>query len=346
VRAALTLAPDDSPGSPAERRDGPQGPVSGDRAPVTSVITVRGLRKSYGDVERLHGISFSVEAGQIFGFLGTNGAGKTTTIEILEGYRPRSSGQVFVLGSDPARVDRAWRNRIGIVLQESELNPVYTVRETVTMFARYFDAPTPIDRTLDVVGLTGNAHERVGRLSGGQKRRVDVALGLVGDPDILFLDEPTTGLDPAARREMWRMIEGLRTEGKTVFLTTHYMDEAAHLCDHIVILRAGAVAAEGSPDELSRSLGTASDVSFLLPPGITQGQLEKALGTEVAVVAGVVRFRSDNLQRVLARLLRWVEEEHVELSQLQVTQPTLDDVFVQLAVSADDAGDGDGPVPR
>lgn len=307
---------------------------------------MRGLRKSYGDVERLYGISFSVDAGQIFGFLGTNGAGKTTTIEILEGYRARSAGEVFVLGSDPERVDRAWRNRIGIVLQESELNPVYTVRETVTMFASYFDAPTAIDRTLSVVGLADNADERVGRLSGGQKRRVDVALGLVGDPEVLFLDEPTTGLDPAARREMWRMIEGLRAEGKTVFLTTHYMDEAAHLSDHIVILRAGTIAAEGSPDELRRSLSTASEISFLLPSRMTKCQLEDTLGVDVSVVAEVVRIRTDAVQRALAGLLRWAEEEHVELLQLQVTQPTLDDVFVQLAESDGDVEDDGGQVSR
>jgi ABC-2 type transport system ATP-binding protein len=312
---------------------------------MAPVVTVRELRKSYGEVERLHGISFSVEAGQIFGFLGTNGAGKTTTIEILEGYRSRSSGEVTVLGVDPARADRAWRNRIGIVLQESELNPVYTVRETVTMFARYFDSPTPIGRTLDVVGLSANADERIGRLSGGQKRRVDVALGLVGDPDVLFLDEPTTGLDPAARREMWRMIDGLRTEGKTVFLTTHYMDEAARLSDRIVILRAGAIAAEGTPDELSRSLGRTSDISFALPPGTTRSEIETAVGTAATVESETVRLRTDSVQRVLARLLRWAEDARVELSSLQVTQPTLDDVFVQLAEPDDGARGADGAPP-
>ncbi len=308
---------------------------------MAPVVAVRELRKSYGELERLHGISFSVEAGQIFGFLGTNGAGKTTTIEILEGYRARTSGEVSVLGVDPARADRAWRNRIGIVLQESELNPVYTVRETVTMFARYFDAPTPIGRTLDVVGLADNADERIGRLSGGQKRRVDVALGLVGDPDVLFLDEPTTGLDPAARREMWRMIDGLRAEGKTVFLTTHYMDEAAHLSDHIVILRAGTIAAEGTPDELSRSLGGTSDISFLLPAGTTTVDIEQAAGAAATVGGGMVRLRTDSVQHVLTRLLRWAEDARVELSALQVTQPTLDDVFVQLAEPDGDAGGGD-----
>jgi ABC-2 type transport system ATP-binding protein len=304
------------------------------------VIEVRDLRKSYGDVERLHGISFSVYAGQVFGVLGTNGAGKTTTIEILEGYRVRNSGEVSVLGTDPARGNRAWHNRIGLVLQDSELNPVYTVRETVTMFARYFVAPTPIDRTIAAVGLSDKADERIGRLSGGQKRRVDVALGLVGDPEILFLDEPTTGLDPAARREMWAMIESLRDADKTVLLTTHYMDEAQHLSDHIVILRAGAIAAEGSPDELSRSLGTASAISFDLPLGVTPEQLGMLIGAHVVAAAGVVRFSTDAVQRDLNTLLGWAQSEHVDLSNLQVAQPTLDDVFVQLAVSVDDAETG------
>jgi ABC-2 type transport system ATP-binding protein len=309
------------------------------------VIEVRDLRKSYGDVERLHGISFIVYAGQIFGFLGTNGAGKTTTIEILEGYRPPNSGEVSVLGTDPARGDRAWRNRIGLVLQESELDPVYTVRETVRMFARYFEAPTSVDRTIGAAGLSDKADERIGRLSGGQKRRVDVALGLVGDPEVLFLDEPTTGLDPAARREMWTMIEGLRDAGKTVFLTTHYMDEAQHLADHIVILRAGSIAAEGSPDELSHSLGTASDVSFVLPPGVAPEQLGAAIGASMVVDAGMVHFRTDTVQRDLTTLLGWAQREHVDLSHLQVAQPTLDDVFVQLAASGEDVGSGAGSVP-
>jgi ABC-2 type transport system ATP-binding protein len=217
---------------------------------MTAVVEVEQLRKSYGAVERLHGISFEVHAGEILGFLGVNGAGKTTTIEILEGYRSRDGGRVSVLGTDPAKATREWRNRIGLVLQECELDPVYTVNETVTMFARYFRRPTDIPATIGAVGLTEKADDRVGRLSGGQKRRLDVALGLVGDPEVLFLDEPTTGLDPVARREMWSMIEGLRLAGKTIFLTTHYMDEAQHLADRIIILRAGEIAAQGTAEKL------------------------------------------------------------------------------------------------
>lgn len=297
------------------------------------VIEVCDLRKSYGEVERLHGISFIVHAGQIFGFLGVNGAGKTTTIEILEGYRPRTSGEVSVLGTDPARGDRTWRNRVGLVLQESELDPVYTVRETVGMFARYFAAPTSVDHVIGISGLTDKEDERIGRLSGGQKRRVDVALGLVGDPEVLFLDEPTTGLDPAARREMWSMIEALRAAGKTIFLTTHYMDEAQHLSDHIIILRDGSIAAEGSPDELSRSLGTASHVSFGLRPEASLEHLRSVIGSRLVLGAGIVQFHTHAVQRDLAALLQWAEDEHVELVNLQVAQPNLDDIFVQLAGS-------------
>jgi ABC-2 type transport system ATP-binding protein len=282
-------------------------------------------------VERIHGISFDVRAGEIFGFLGTNGAGKTTTIEILEGYRPRNGGKVSVLGTDPARADRSWRNRIGLVLQECELDPVFTVRETLTMFARYFDRPTDVAASLDAVGLTEKADDRVGQLSGGQKRKLDVALGLVGSPEVLFLDEPTTGLDPAARREMWTMVEGLRDAGTTILLTTHYMDEAQHLADRIIILRAGEIAAAGTPDELSRSLGNRTHVSFLTPATVAPERLGGELGVRVAVEGPLLKFETENAQRDLARLLAWADRESIELAELEVARPTLDDVFVELA---------------
>jgi ABC-2 type transport system ATP-binding protein len=298
---------------------------------MAPVVTVEGLRKSYGDVERIHGISFEVEAGEIFGFLGVNGAGKTTTIEILEGYRPRNAGRVMVLGVDPARADRAWRNRIGLVLQECDLDPVYTVRETVSMFARYFQRPTDVVATIGAVGLVEKTNQRIGHLSGGQKRRLDVALGLIGDPELLFLDEPTTGLDPAARREMWTMVEGLRDAGKTVFLTTHYMDEAQHLADRIIILRAGEIAAQGTPEELSRSLGNSAEVTFAASERIAPDGLGKVLETPVEIEGSLVRFRTDRVQRDLTLLFDWAEREKVNLADLQVIRPTLDDVFVQLA---------------
>lgn len=297
---------------------------------MKTVIEVSDLRKSYGGVERLHGVSFTVRAGQVFGFLGVNGAGKTTTIEILEGYRDRDSGVVSVLGIDPRHANRSWRNRVGLVLQDSTLNPVYSVRETVTIFARYFKAPTSLDRVLHASGLFDQADERIGRLSGGQKRKVDVALGLVGDPEILFLDEPTTGLDPAARREMWSTIEGLREAGKTVFLTTHYMDEAQHLSDYIVILRAGSVVVEGSPGQLSRRLGAGTQISFELPLGVPFAQLETQING-IRRDDGVVSFESIAVQRDLAALLTWAEGAGIDLANLKVTQPSLDDVFVRLA---------------
>lgn len=298
---------------------------------VDRVVSVEGLRKSYGERERLHGISFEVRAGEILGFLGTNGAGKTTTIEILEGYRPYNSGSVSVLGVDPAHATRAWRNRIGLVLQECELDPVYTVAETVTIFSRYFRRATDVDATIDAVGLSSKANDRVGQLSGGQKRRLDVAVGLVGDPEILFLDEPTTGLDPIARREMWTMIEGLRDAGKTIFLTTHYMDEAEHLADRIIILRDGEIAAQGTADELSATLGHQTAVTFDAVAGLDLYDLRVLVGRPVVVRDGVVHFETGDVQRDLETLLGWARERHVTLSSLQAVQPSLDDVFVQLA---------------
>jgi ABC-2 type transport system ATP-binding protein len=301
---------------------------------MAAVVEVEDLHKSYGQVERLHGISFQVQAGEILGFLGVNGAGKTTTIEILEGYRPRDGGRVSVLGIDPARANRQWRNRIGLVLQECELDPIYTVRETVSMFARYFEDPTDVQATIDSVGLNEKSDERIGRLSGGQKRRLDVALGLVGDPEVLFLDEPTTGLDPVARRDMWSMIEGLRSAGKTIFLTTHYMDEAEHLADRIIILRAGVIAAQGTPEELAASLGYHTEITFEPSVGFDLERLRAVLGAAVTLEASVVRFKTNRVQDDMAVLLEWAQGERVVLDKLQAIRPSLDDVFVQVAGAA------------
>jgi ABC-2 type transport system ATP-binding protein len=301
---------------------------------MTAVVEVEDLHKSYGQVERLHGISFEVQAGEILGFLGVNGAGKTTTIEILEGYRTRDGGRVSVLGVDPVRANRQWRNRIGLVLQECELDPIYTVRETVSMFARYFKDPTDVQATIDSVGLNEKSDDRIGRLSGGQKRRLDVALGLVGDPEVLFLDEPTTGLDPVARREMWSMIEGLKSAGKTIFLTTHYMDEAEHLADRIIILRAGVIAAQGTPEELSATLGYHTEITFEPSAGFDLERLRAVLGAAVKLEASVVRFRTNRVQNDMAVLLEWAKSEQVVLDKLQAIRPSLDDVFVQLAGEA------------
>src|SRR5919108_5714515 len=230
------------------------------------VISVAGLRKSYGELEAVRGIDLEVAAGEIFAFLGPNGAGKTTTVEILEGYRGRNGGDVAVLGADPARVDRAWRERIGIVLQEGQMHPELTVRESLELFGGYYRNPRKVEDTIDLTGLTEKADDRVGRLSGGQQRRLDVALALIGDPELLFLDEPTTGFDPSARRQAWELIRSMRGLGKTVFLTTQYMDEAQALADRAAIIARGKLIAEGDPDRLGGRDSARAMISFRLSP--------------------------------------------------------------------------------
>jgi ABC-2 type transport system ATP-binding protein len=215
-------------------------------------IRVEGLRKRYGDYEALRGIDFSIDAGEVFGLLGPNGAGKTTSVEILEGYRPYDGGTVEVLGEDPQRAGRAWRERIGVVLQQSQLWPNLTVRETLSMFAGYYSRPRDVDEVIELVGLAEKRDARVKTLSGGQKRRVDLGLALTGDPELVFLDEPTTGFDPQARRAAWEMIRSLRSLGKTVLLTTHYLDEAQNLADRVAVIVAGEIVRLGAPAELMR----------------------------------------------------------------------------------------------
>ncbi len=222
---------------------------AGDRADEV-VIGVSGLHKRYGELEAVHGIDLQVRRGEIFAFLGPNGAGKTTTVEILEGFRGRSAGQVSVLGVDPAHADRHWRDRVGVVLQESQPEPGLRVRECLQLYAGYYTRPRQLEETIALVGLQQQAEVPAERLSGGQRRRLDVALALIGDPELLFLDEPTTGFDPSARRAAWQVVAGLRTLGKTVFLTTHYMDEAEHLADRIAVIAAGRIVAQGTPQTL------------------------------------------------------------------------------------------------
>jgi ABC-2 type transport system ATP-binding protein len=292
-------------------------------------ISVRGLRKSYGPHEAVRGIDFDVEIGECFGLLGTNGAGKTTTIEILEGYRKRNGGEASVLDTDPARPSAAWRERIGIVLQEVELDPNLTVHETVSQFAGFYSAPRPVDETIDLVGLTEKHASRIARLSGGQKRRVDVALGLIGDPELLFLDEPTTGFDPAARREAWRMIEGLKSLGKTIVLTTHYMDEAQHLADRLLIIHDGEVVAAGTVDELV-GLDHTALIRFQLPAGVSADEVCAATEVDLELTGPVATVTSTRPQRELFRLTRWAEERGVELGDLTVQRPRLEDIFLKL----------------
>src|SRR6202012_3816161 len=245
------------------------------------VISVRGLHKRYGDHEAVRGIDLDVRRGEIFAFLGPNGAGKTTTVEILEGFRQASGGEDEVLGHNPWRAQSSWRARIGIVLQEAAAEPGLTVRECVALYAGYYPAPRNVDETIALVGLSAQSGERAAKLSGGQRRRLDVALALIGDPELIFLDEPTTGFDPSARRAAWEVIDGLRRLGKTIFLTTHYMEEAERLADRIAVIAAGRIVAEGTPQTLGGRQLEAAQISFTLPASADLHGLPAALAERV-----------------------------------------------------------------
>jgi ABC-2 type transport system ATP-binding protein len=288
------------------------------------VISVRGLRKSYGELEAVRGIDLEVERGDVFAFLGPNGAGKTTTVEILEGYRKRSGGEVRVLGVDPEDADRAWRARIGIVLQESRMHPELTVRETLELFAGYYSAPRPVGETIERVGLAPKADDRVNRLSGGQQRRLDVALALIGDPELLFLDEPTTGFDPAARRRAWDLVADLRELGKTVFLTTHYMEEAQVLADRVAIIAGGTIVVAGTPDRLGERAATV-EVRFLMPEGVRPDELPVQVDGDGRYVV----VRTGEPVRVLNELTSWALTRDVDLAGLQVASPSLEDIYLE-----------------
>jgi ABC-2 type transport system ATP-binding protein len=279
------------------------------------VISIRGLRKSYGDVEAVRGIDLEVQRGEVFAFLGPNGAGKTTTVEILEGYRRRSAGEVSVLGEDPEHAGRAWRERIGIVLQSCRLDPYLTVRESLALYAGYYDAPRPIEETIELVGLAGKADARASSLSGGQQRRLDVGMALIGDPELLFLDEPTTGFDPSARRQAWETIAGLRDLGKTVFLTTHYMDEAQRLADRVTVISAGEVVARGTPEDLGDRENRPARITY------REDGREVELETTTPV---------ETLNELTGRALA----EGRDLEGLQVTRPSLEDVYLELTDQA------------
>ena len=295
-----------------------------------AAIAVHGLRKSYGEHEVIRGISFEVSGGEVLGFLGPNGAGKSTTIEILEGFRPRTGGDVTVLGFDPAKRPRELRARMGLVLQDSELDPNLSVRETIAMFAGLYPSPRAVGEVIELVGLDGREDSLVGTLSGGQRRRADVAVGIVGDPDVVFLDEPTTGFDPSARREAWSMIEGLKQLGKTVFLTTHYMDEAQHLADRVIILRDGRIIASGSPDELEGGAGHETVVTFRVPDGADARSLSEVAGERVRVDGAQATIATADAQRTLFRLTSWADQAGATLEGLQARRPSLEDVFLEL----------------
>jgi ABC-2 type transport system ATP-binding protein len=304
-----------------------------------SVISVQGLRKSYDDLEAVRGIDLEVTAGEIFAFLGPNGAGKTTTVEILEGYRERNGGEVSVLDIDPQTADRDWYQRVGFVLQESRLVPELTPRETVEQYAGYYAYPRDVDETVELVGLADKADVRTSKLSGGQQRRLDVALALIGDPELLFLDEPTTGFDPSARRQAWDVIGGLRNLGKTVFLTTHYMDEAQALADRVAIISAGRIVATGSPEDLGGDGEARTEISFRLPAGVRAPDLPFAVRTSARIDAGAVSLTADDPVPLLRELTNWAAERGVGLPGLTVGSPSLEDVYLQLTERADGAED-------
>jgi ABC-2 type transport system ATP-binding protein len=297
---------------------------------VQPSVHVEGLVKRYGVREALRGVSFRVEAGEVVALLGPNGAGKTTTVEILEGYRPRDGGHAEVLGLDPGRGGRALRERIGIVLQGTSAHPHLTTREVLSMFGGYYPRRRDADELLELVGLEDDADRRVRMLSGGQRRRLDLALALVGSPELLFLDEPTTGFDPEARRGAWETIRRLAGAGTTVLLTTHYLDEAATLADRVIVLRAGRIVAEGAPGSLGTVTG--AEFRFRLPDGVG---LPDIPGLALAATADGVVGTSDAPTEALHALTGWALEQRVELEGLEVRRPSLEDVYLELTAETE-----------
>lgn len=291
-------------------------------------VEARGLRKSYGSLEAVRGVDITVTTGEVFALLGPNGAGKTTIVEILEGHRARSAGHVRVLGFDPQRGERTFRERIGIVLQSTGVEPYLTVEEAVELYRGYYPHPRALDEIIDVVGLTERRHERVIRLSGGLQRRLDVAIGLAGDPDLLFLDEPTTGFDPGARRSAWGMIRNLAELGKTVFLTTHYMDEAQALASRVAIIQSGLIVAEGTPETIAGRKQDHALIAFRMPK--VRAKLPKTVESIANIRGDRVEVRTDAPTAVLAELTTWAVKHKKELEDLHVTRPSLEDVYLRL----------------
>jgi ABC-2 type transport system ATP-binding protein len=298
-----------------------------------AALEVRDVRKRYGDVVALDGVDLTVAQGEVFCLLGPNGAGKSTLTEILEGYRVCDGGRVSVLGCDPARGGSALRERVGIVLQECGIQPDLTVTELIEMYGSYYARRRPVGELLGLVDLTASRDTRAGKLSGGQRRRLDLAIGLVGDPDVLFLDEPTTGFDPAARRHAWSTIRNLCDLGKTVFLTTHFMDEAQALADRIAVLNAGRIVAVGTPAEIGGRSEASTEISFALPEGLSISDLP-AFGDRLRLDGHEVVFYARDAVDMLHRLTGWALDSGCELRGLTVGQPSLEDIYLGLTHDA------------
>ena len=301
-------------------------------------VVVRGLTKSYGGVSAVAGIDFHIARGEVFALLGPNGAGKTTTVEILEGFRQRDGGQVSVLGYDPGQHQSKLRDLLGIVLQSSAVDPYLTVEVMIGMFAHFFPHPRPVGEVIELVGLTEKRTIRVVKLSGGQQRRLDVAIALAGDPELLFLDEPTTGFDPSARRGAWEVVKNLAALGKTVLLTTHYMDEAQYLADRVAVIASGRIVAEGTPATIGGRDQARPQVQFRVPAG-TRPPAELAAET---APDGVTTFATSDLTRGLHTLTTWALDNRVDIDRLEIVRPTLEDTYLELTGEA--AGDPDKPV--
>jgi ABC-2 type transport system ATP-binding protein len=299
-------------------------------------IEVRDLRKSYGEVEAVRGVSFEVARGEVFCLLGPNGAGKTTTVEILEGYRRRSDGQALVLGMDPAHSERALRERVGIVLQQCGVQADLTVTELVEMYGRYHERSRPVAEVIELVELGASRRVRAKALSGGQRRRLDLALALVGDPELIFLDEPTTGFDPGARRHAWSTIRSLCELGKTVFLTTHYMDEAQHLADRVAVMRAGEIIALGRPDELGGRDLRPAEIRFVLPAGWSLGDIPDVPAGGRSIDDDRVLISTTDAVVATQRITSWALDHDIELGHFSVSQPTLEDIYLELTGSTEE----------
>jgi ABC-2 type transport system ATP-binding protein len=306
--------------------------AGGAGAAAPSAVVVAGLRKSYGAAEAVRGVSFAVAHGEIFALVGPNGAGKTTTLEILEGFRARDAGRVEVLGIDPGdrTTGRALRERIGLVLQDIAVESYLTVRETVARNAGYYPAPRDVDEVLGLAGLGGQARQKVKSLSGGQKRRLDLALGLIGNPELLFLDEPTTGFDPSARRDAWETVRGLRGAGTTILLTTHYLEEAQVLADRMAVIAGGQIVAEGTPSAIGGRDSARTRIRFALPGGCALADLPAGLAAGATAGDGLVTVQTPEPTRTLHQLTGWALRRGAVLGRLTVDQPSLEDVYLRL----------------